>query len=428
MRNLTSLSALTQQAKFSLRFVKPCYDSYCFANIPSAIDFLLTGSGQLSLPADVFGDLPTSYDKVFFLFIDGFGWRFFEKFAEKFFLLDLIQKEGVVSKLTAQFPSTTAAHVTCMHTGQEVGQSGVYEWHYYEPLVDTIISPLLFCYGGEKTNRDTLKNSGVASSAFFPQQTLYNTLAQHGVTSHIFQYQAYTASTYSEIVFRGAQVHPYRMLQEAFDQMVDLYKAPVNAPLYSFFYFDRIDAHCHLYGPDAEESAMTMRNFWETLDRQFFQRLKGAPQGKTLLMISADHGQTAVDPDVTFYLNHQIPYIERYFKTNARGQPIVPAGSPRDMFLHVKEAAVDELMEKLRRRLDGQAEVYRTQSLIEQGFFGRLPPSQTFLDRVGNIVVLPYEGETVWWHDEGRYGMHFYGHHGGLTADEMEIPLLLQVV
>src|ERR1700730_15356944 len=136
MLNAASVKAVNS-ARFSQRFIRPRYDSYCFSNLPSAIQFLLAGDQQAQqkqqtrLPLDVFGSLPTSYDAVVFFFIDAFGWRFFERNAEKYAVLKTFLEHGVVSKLTSQFPSTTAAHVTCIHTGLEVGQSGVYEWNYY---------------------------------------------------------------------------------------------------------------------------------------------------------------------------------------------------------------------------------------------------------------------------------------------------------
>ncbi|HEX3641446.1 MAG TPA: hypothetical protein VHV10_09160, partial [Ktedonobacteraceae bacterium] len=121
----------------------------------------------------------------------------------------------------------------------------------------------------------------------------------------------------------------------------------------------------------------------------------------------------------------QIPKIAQYLKTNKRGNPLVPAGSPRDMFLHVAEEHTDMLVADLRECLAGKAEVYHTRDLLAQHFFGLQEPSPTFLQRVGNVVILPYKHETVWWHEEGKFGMHFFGHHGGLTPEEMEIPLLL---
>jgi hypothetical protein len=45
--------------------------------------------------------------------------------------------------------------------------------------------------------------------------------------------------------------------------------------------------------------------------------------------------------------------------------------------------------------------------------------------RVGNLVILPYRGEAVWWYEKDRFEQKFRGHHGGLTPQEMEIPLLM---
>src|SRR5258706_15559752 len=180
MLNTSSLDAVNG-ARFSQRFVKPLYDSYCFANLPQTVEYILTGEGHYALPPDIFGSLPTRYNKLILFFVDAFGWRFFERYAEKYEFLKLLLSHGVISKLTSQFPSTTAAHVTCMHTGLNVGQSGVYEWNYYEPLVDEIISPLLFSYASDRATPNNLNQSSVPPANFFPAQTFYQSLAEQGM-------------------------------------------------------------------------------------------------------------------------------------------------------------------------------------------------------------------------------------------------------
>lgn len=421
MLNTASLRE-TNNSRFSHYFIRPRYDSYCFSNIPATIASLLTGNGTSALPASVFGNLPTRYDKVIFFFADAFGWRFFEPYAERHNFLKTILAQGVVSKMTAQFPSTTAAHATCIHTGLEVGQSGVYEWNYYEPLVDDIISPFLFSYAGDA--RDSLKQSLLPPEAFFPQQTFYATLRAQGISSHVFQYKAYTPSTYSDVVFRGTRVHPYSSFQEMLVYLSELLKLEQPTPTYYLVYFDRIDLTCHRYGPLARQTTTEVELFLNMMDQLFYTNVYGQV-GKTLCMLSADHGQIEVDPARTFYLNKQIPGIERYLRTNAQGRLLVPAGSARDMFLYVKEELVDEAITLLQRHLAGRAEVYRAQDLLAQHFFGPHAPSPVFLKRLGNVVILPYKNETVWWYEEGKFSMNFHGHHGGLTPEEMEIPLLL---
>ena len=76
------------------------------------------------------------------------------------------------------------------------------------------------------------------------------------------------------------------------------------------------------------------------------------------------------------------------------GKLLVPAGSARDMFLHVKEVYIDEAVMLLQQRLATIAEVYYTEQLIAQDFFGSSQPSKEFLARVGNVVILPYQARN----------------------------------
>ncbi|WP_069802916.1 alkaline phosphatase family protein [Thermogemmatispora onikobensis] len=425
MLNTASVQAV-EKAHFSQAFIRPLYDSYCFANIPGTILTLLTGAGESPLPSDVFGALPQRYQRVILFFIDGFGWRFLQRYAERHPLLRQALDEGLLSLLTSQFPSTTAAHTTTIHTGLEVGQSGIYEWTYYEPLIDEVIAPLLFSYAGEFT-RDTLMQCGLPPSAFYPQQTLYETLESYGVRSTIFQHRSYTPSTFSNVVFRGARVCAFDTLSQALDELREqLLSAQANEtrPAYYLLYFDGIDSTGHRSGPDSPEFEEAVLQFWSTLERHFYQPLHGK-LAETLLMFTADHGMVPVQPETTFYLNLQLPELVPLLRTTRQGRPLVAAGSARDMFLYVRDEALDEALALLSQALAGRAEVHRTQDLIAAHFFGRQAPSEVFLRRVGNVVLLPYEGESVWWFEKGRFQMRFRGHHGGLTPAEMQIPLLL---
>ncbi|HEX7736276.1 MAG TPA: alkaline phosphatase family protein [Ktedonobacteraceae bacterium] len=423
MLNANSLNAVNS-SRFSQRFVKPLYQSYCFANLPATIQYLLTGHGQSTLPLDVFGSLPTRYNKVVLIFLDAFGWRFFGQCADRYPLLKTVLKQGAVSKLTSQFPSATAAHVTCINTGLNVAQSGVYEWYYYEPLVDAIISPLRFSYAGD-AQQNTLKSTGLPVESFYPSRTLHQTLHSLGVQSHVFQPAAHLHSAYSTIIFRGTTSrNPFRGLEQALDQLTAHVLAKEESPAFYLLYYDRIDTTSHASGPGSQALEDELEFFFTALEQRFYQKLRQLT-GDTLLMLTADHGQIEVSPNTTCYLNREIPDLARYLRTDQAGSPLVPAGSARDMFLYVKEEMLDEASALLQRALAGRAEVYPTQDLIKHNLFGSPKPSHAFLSRIGNLAILPHEHETVWWHEPGRFAMRFEGHHGGLTPAEMEIPLLL---
>ena len=417
---------VARQARFSDAFIKPQYDTYCFSRIPPAITQLLTGEPTAGLPAEVFGALPQRYDRVVLLLVDAFGWRFWERYAEQFPLLRRVAGEGVVSKLTAQFPSTTAAHVTCIHTGLTPAASGVYEWFYYEPRLDAVIAPLLFSFAGDK-QRNTLVQTGVAPGDILPRGSLYTNLRRHGVTPYAFQPGEFTPSPYSDAVMRGlapSDVFGYRTLPEALTNLADLLLHRRERAYY-YLYAPSIDTVGHYYGPDSQQFDAEVDAFWTTVERLFYAKVAGKLQD-TLLLITADHGQVETDPRTTFYLNRELDgaRLARYLRTDHGGAPLVPAGSPRDMFLYIHDAYLDEAQRYLETRLTGRAEVCQTRDLIDQGFFGAEPPSQAFLGRAGNLVILPYRGETVWWYEQGRFQQSFFGHHGGLTPEEMETIFL----
>ncbi len=128
MLNQNSIEAV-EASVFSCSFRKPLYESYCFSNIPGTIEKLLTGETERNqLPGDTLTG--KSYDKVVLFFIDAFGWRFFEHYKDRYPVLKRFLEHGIASKITSQFPSTTAAHATTMHSGLRVDESGVFEWFY----------------------------------------------------------------------------------------------------------------------------------------------------------------------------------------------------------------------------------------------------------------------------------------------------------
>ncbi|GAB4496325.1 MAG: alkaline phosphatase family protein [Anaerolineales bacterium] len=385
-------------------FIKPRYDSGGFAGLPNRIKEAFASK---------------QYDSVVMFFVDAFGWRFFEKFQDHPFL-QRFAKHGSIKKLTSQFPSTTAAHVTTIHTGIPVGQSGVHEWYYYEPLVDRVIAPLLFSYAVGSKERDTLEKK-VKPEDLYPKGVLYPALKEMGVHSFNYGIRDYTPSTYSKVVMQGSEIVSFKTLSEAFVN-IGLRLEKQTTPTYLHLYFDRIDGLAHEYGPNAPQTEAEIETFLLMMEH-YFDRIFGGKK-RILFLMTADHGMCEVDPQTTVYLNtdREFAGVERFIRTNKRGHLIVPAGSARDMFLYIKPGMVDEAQSFFEKRLKGRADVVKTETLIQEGYFGP-EVSQRLLDRVGNLVILPYRYESVWWYEKDKFEQKFYGHHGGLTPQEMETVL-----
>lgn len=409
MINEKSLLAVSGST-FSKQFCRPLYSSYCFSKIPATIKKLFFPELEGGLPEDT--TIAGPYDHVILLFLDAFGWAFFEEFKSKIPLLQKLESQGIASKITSMFPSTTAAHVTCINTGLIPSQTGIYEWFIYEPKLNDIIAPLPFSYAGDR-NTGTLP---LNPKELFPKETIYHCLSERGIQCSAFQSTAVAHSPYSKSVLDGATVYGYKKTAQAFETLLSTLQ---KEKTYSFFYYGDIDAIGHRKGIHSPEFGKIIEKIWTEIEAFI-----GQLPPKTALLITADHGMVEVTPEQTYYLNKKIPNIAKYLQFGRRDKPLAPAGSCRDFFLHAHPDTLPELKEVLGLFLKGKAEVYETEELIEAGIFGPMPPSENFRSRVGNLVILPYRGEAVWWFERDRFQQNFNGAHGGLTRGEMEIPFL----
>jgi hypothetical protein len=130
-----------------------------------------------------------------------------------------------------------------------------------------------------------------------------------------------------------------------------------------------------------------------------------------------------ISPERTTYVNVVWPELAQHLVVGDDGKPLAPAGSCRDLFLHVLPERLDEVEARLAELLEPVAEVRKVEALLADGLFGA-NVTEALTSRLANLVVLPAPGEAAYWLERGRFEQHFLGQHGGVTANEMEIPLI----
>jgi Type I phosphodiesterase / nucleotide pyrophosphatase len=394
----------------------PAYGERCFADLPATVERLLgAGDGRGGLAPDVLGRFDRRWERVLLVLLDAFGWTAAERHAGHPFLRRA-SVEGAIARITSQFPSTTAAHATTIHTGLPLGASGVYEWFQHEPALAAVIAPLLFSFAGD-AEAETLLAAGFEPAQLFPVETVYQRLAAAGVESRTVQPAAFAGNVVSRWLGRGAQSRPFTTLAQFEAEL----RAAVTASggRYVYAYLDDVDTAGHLHGPASAEADAAATAALDALERL---AAAGPRSGDTLLLVCADHGQVPVDPAATVFVNAAWPGIAAHLRPGRDGRPLAPAGSARDLFLHAAPGRIGELVAGLQRVVGDRATVHRTADLIDAGLFG--DAGEPLLTRVGDVVVLPAPGESVWWLEPGRFEMRFRGHHGGATPDEMHVPLV----
>jgi len=389
---------------------RPEQGTRCFDQLPATVERLLTGARNGPVLDEPF--LRERFERVALVYFDAFGWTFLERHADHP-VVERARADGLLTQLTAQFPSTTTAQVTTVHSGLPVAEHGLYEWHVYEPTLDRLITPLLFSFAGDGI-RGTLLGQ-IDPDALFPTDSVYARLADAGVRSTVVLPASIAGSAPNVGLLRMADVVPFETAQGA---LAAASRALDEDTAYAHVYLDALDSLMHGVGIDDPAVGFVTRSVLDDLHRATF------PPG-TLVLLTADHGMSPVDPDRTVYVNELWPGLAERLETGADGKPLAPAGSCRDLFLHVREEHVDEVCAALSERLDGVADVVAVDELVAEGIFTE--PSPRLRERLANVVVLPRYAEAVYWHEPGRFAQQLHGQHGGLSPQEMEIPLLAWV-
>lgn len=394
---------------------RPIYADYSFANIPATAHRLLTGEtiGPL-IPPDAFGGSYPAPEKVVLVFVDSFGWEFWQRYMGRFQTLRRVVEHGVLTPISALFPSTTSASVTTLNLGILPARHGIYEWNMYVPAFGEVIQSLPFSLLGAAPGSAATK--GFAADHLFAGAfpTTHQQLRAKGVTSFQIAHRNYAASPFNRIASAGAEIVPYGTLAEALVAL-DTILSNWRGKAFINLYWAGLDTAAHIHGPGSAEHDAEVIAFWAALD----QLLGRAEKPGTLWLFTADHGHIAVPASKTIYINERWPELDQWLAKSQTGARIWPCGSPRDMFLHIAPERRSEALALLRQGLTGIAEVLPIDEALALGLMGDHPPAPEVRARLGDILVLPHLGHFVWWREPGLIENRLNGHHGGLTAEEL---------
>lgn len=393
----------------------PDYERYSFAAVMPTMLHLLTGvPASPLLPAECFpgGRLP-SVSKILLLFVDSHGWSLWERFGPTLPGMRRFWHDGVVTPLSALFPSTTSASVTTAYLGVLPAQHALIEWILYLEEYDLTIETLQFSTLGGKP--EDLAGRYDPALLIAEGEPLFQRFAEADVPCALYIPAPLVKSSYNRLVCPPEAMRRYWTISEALVNVAA--ELATQQRLFACLYYDDIDAMAHHYGPGSPQHVAQIHEFWHAFDHVF-----GGDQlpPDSLIAVVADHGHTPIDRERTRYLNLERPELASALRRDRGGRPILPSGSPRDLFLHVAPEHVDSVTEDLTRLLAGSALVWTAEEALDAGLFGPGPYNPVFRRRLGDLLILPRPDETVWWQEPERgYTVRFLGLHGGLSAEEM---------
>jgi len=172
----------------------------------------------------------------------------------------------------------------------------------------------------------------------------------------------------------------------------------------------------HVRGPFSEEYSAEVDALFYQLERDLIERLPVSVAKKTSLIISADHGLVNVSSkDVIDMRDH----------SGLRGLlKLPPTGDSRAVFLHAKEGAAESIRRYFDRHLRGKFHVMDSKELLVKGLLGLGIMNPHVQDRIGTLAAVPLGLNALDNSDIDPRREPMPGRHGGMSEDEMLVPLV----
>ncbi len=401
-------------------FQYPYYNGYSIADIvPTIWRFFGLASDKPGLKIKELESV-VKPKKIITFILDGFGFNHFSLYGERFPLYQKLIERGDVYPITSVFPSTTPAALTALHTGLQPQQHGLPEWTVYFEEFDSIIETLPFKHWGTPV-ADALIEDGGNGEMLYEGETAYSKLKAAGVNCINFVSQHYSHSVYSQSVQEGSEIIAFESGEDLMAKLAGVVNRD-EQPAYIVVYWGYIDSAAHHFGPDSPEHIEAMGYFSDVFQEFFIPNLDQKQIDNCYLLMTADHGHVNIRREDIINLN-KYPMIQEGFMKSAAGKRILPTGSPHDVFLFIEPEKRWDLYNFLKRELKGKAEVITTQEAFQRELFGTDMISPKFVRRIGDILILPYPGSHIWYEFLPDEPFSMLGIHGGLSEEEMIVPL-----
>ena len=384
------------------RMVKPDYENGSIVNLMSSI---LQGLGRHSNQHSALSVLDCDRFQrarnIVLLVIDGLGYKYLTEYAPDSTLCKFLR-----GRLTTVFPSTTATAITTFLTGLAPQQHGLTGWFTYFRELGNILTvlpvkPRIGDVSPDEPDIDVL--------SLYGHVPVFDLLDVDGyiVTPGNIAYSDYS------LAHRGkARIKPYENLAECFSFTRDIIDSGADRK-YIYTYWPQFDGMAHVKGVGSKDVADHFKEIDAAFSR-FIDDIKGT---NTLVIATADHGIIDSGPDLCIELKHY---------PTLRDMLTMPLSGERRMaYCYVDAGRHEDFTGYLQNNLAEQITVLQSRQLLEQHYYGLGQAHPRLHQRIGDYTLAMSDHYTIMDTLPGEKHSYHIGTHGGLSEDEMLVPLII---
>ena len=302
-------------------------------------------------------------------------------------------KAGAVSH--AGFPSTTSANIASFATGLTPGEHGLIGHQVFDRFFD------------EKINLLTGWNERTDPIVWQPNQTVSEMAFASGEGCNVIGHEEYRNTGYTLATMRKAEYVASESMVDRFDAARTILNSPGESITY--LYIPELDKYGHRYGWQSPGWA----NILEELDGLLAKFAATLPKD-CALVVTADHGMIDSEMNQHLVIDDAVEQggLLEWF-----------GGDTRVGYLYLKDAS---LAKDLQQKLEPQSSLYQavlTKDAIAANWFG--PVGELASQRLPELMLLARSNFTLF-HSvySKKRSIEMIAHHGGLSSNELRIPLI----
>ncbi len=380
------------------------FPDYRGGSIVNLLSSIIHASGGTSPHPRLRGVAPGLFDgisRIVYLVLDGVGYNQLIRFLASgggghFF------SRHPFERITTVFPTTTAAAVTTLSTGATPVEHGVLSWHLHLPDLGLI---------GAVLPGMTLTGTPMAGDGFNLRRYLGLPSYLSSVRRHkrLLSFGNLGRSAYSNAGTRWNGYGAYKTLRGMERQTACFARERGRGVAY--VYWPLYDTLCHRKGVQARETRLHLAEIDASLGR-LVSRLAGTG---TLLLVTADHGVVDAPPPRRI----DPAAVPGLFDCLT----LLPVGDGRQVSCFVRPGLVERFHDVVGRHLADACVCITGEELLDGGLFGPGRRHSSLRGRLGDYVLLARDDYAFRVTASLTKARVHKGNHGGLSADEVYVPL-----
>ncbi len=376
----------------------PDYD-HSIVNLISALAGDRAPAAGLYPPTALLDDYQLHDRPVVLLVVDGLGYNFLSRFQNSHLA------RAMLGRLTSVFPTTTATAVTALALGVPAQQHSITGWFTWLKALGCVVAPLPFVPRGGGAS---FTRSGIEASSQLDAEALLPGLGRPAI---LVNPEYISDSTYSHALFGDIPRQSHRRIEEMFDNIAEALQQPGNPLVWS--YWTELDGMAHAFGIGSPE----VRHHFLEIDQAFGNFLEQIRGSNALVVVTADHGLIDTAQDRVIHLDRH-PELEGMLQL-----PL--CGEPRAAFCYLRAGRERDFDRYVRDNLSDRCRLFCSAEVATAGWFGRGKASPRFQERIGDRLLLPRENWIIKDRLLQEQPFSQVGVHGGLSDDELYVPLIV---